>query len=271
MLKERETMEQPEFREANIENTDAPGCVDGRKDSKIKKAVPKMLAGSVHPILTAAIYYGKEFNGEFVNDQATKLTDAGYKLGVHRGLLHKKPEQNISDCGFADNVEKIIKTAQERGGEIVTRLMNIYTENSSLIQVDQDEFKIGLDNALSKIKEFDLDKIKISGETLIALFEVEELNAQAMDLEHDHAEKRVFVNLKPGVTYDTNAAVDAGDTSFDLDVPVLIEQAGVLGGEMDREDLQQFAMYSGLILFVATEMVLVEDKNKPALPVYIHS
>ncbi|MBI2029985.1 hypothetical protein HYT02_06205, partial [Candidatus Gottesmanbacteria bacterium] len=79
-----------------------------------------------------------------------------------------------------------------------------------------------------------------------------------------HEEQVAFVNLRPNTTLDTNNLNREGKQAFNLDLWAAVEQSKELGVPED------FARDASLILYMATEMVLVEKNGKPALPVQIH-
>src|SRR3989344_3159755 len=88
------------FIEANVQENYTPWCVDGRKDKDNHKPGPHMLGGSLHPLVLKALAKGTRFNEQFVLENSTVLKNAGYSLGVHRGI-HYDRENCKSDCGFA--------------------------------------------------------------------------------------------------------------------------------------------------------------------------
>ena len=222
-----------------------------------------MLGGSLHPLVLKALAKGTRFNEQFVLENSTVLKNAGYSLGVHRGI-HYDRENCKSDCGFADNLPNIIQKAKDSKEEITNRLLAVFDRYSSSFDgVSKDEFKQTIDSAYAKIVAFDPDHITCIGDALISLEETYE-HADVEHLEGDHNEVCVFVNLKTNTTLDTESGNARGLQAFNLDLWAVVEQSRVLGVD------SSFARAASLILYQATEMVLVEDKGKQALQIYIH-
>jgi len=71
--------------------------------------------------------------------------------------------------------------------------------------------------------------------------------------------------VKAGTTLDTRSLNRQGTQGFNLDLLEAMRQAKALGIDND------FTLPASLILYLATEIVLVEDKAKVALPVEIHT
>ncbi len=252
----------PSFLETAITGTEPPWCVDGRPDPQKDKG-PQMLGGSLHPVVLKAIWENQPFNQLFAAENLNALKNTGFALGVHWGS-HK--HEGTSDCGFADYLPKIIAKAQEQQYEIIRRLLAVYQQNQAVfnqIGLSQEQFITMLNQAYQKINAFLNTQVEIKGEALISLAET--LGAQVENLEGDHQEQAAFVNLKKGVTLNTNLLNEQGRQAFNLDLGSAIHQAGALGVPDD------FAIAASLILYQATEMVLVEDRQKPSLPVVVHS
>jgi len=114
-----------------------------------------------------------------------------------------------------------------------------------------------------QVKTYSSDKIGITGETLVK--SAEDNDAICETVEGNHAEQVAFVNLKPNTTLDTAALNQQGDQAFNLDAWALQKQAKTLGVP------DEFSIPASLTLYSATEIVLVEDKGKPALAVEIRN
>ncbi len=226
-----------------------PGrCIDGRNADDSLEG-PQMLGGSVHPVLIRTIATGEDFDRNTLRQGLQSLSDKGYQLGVHRGS-HKNPEQGKCDCGLCDQLQTILSTAVDKKDEITRRLQAIDI-NPQL-----------LDEAFRKISSFALDKVRITGEDIIQV--AKDTRATVEEVQGDHKEETAFVNLKQNSTFDTRGANTQERQAFNLDLWAVLEQIEALG--IDRD----FAFVSSLILYQATEIVLVENKGKPALPVEIH-
>ncbi len=111
------------------------------------------------------------------------------------------------------------------------------------------------------MEQYPAENIKITGETLI--HSVEASGGATETVAGEHAEQVAFVNLQPGTTLDTNQLNRQGQQAFNLDLWAAIEQAMALGVDSN------FAIGASLILYMATEIMLVESKGKPALPVVV--
>lgn len=243
-----------QFIERELIGNEPPRCVDGRRDSQSKLG-PQMLGGSLHPVLLNTITSGKTLDKETVIKLATELKQKGFYLGVHRGA-HQNSDENKSDCGAGDRTKDIILKAISQKVEITKRLSPAIEANTELGTIGD------LEEAYSVLKKFDSEKILTSGEELIATFE--EVGASVETLSGDHNESVAFVNTRTGSTLDTIKLNEQGKQGFNLDLDAAVIQSEALGVNAG------IARALSLILYQATEMVLVEDKDKQALPVIIH-
>ncbi len=238
-----------------------PDCVDGRPYNE-PELVPQMLGGSIHPALLLLLHEEKELTLENFRYAFQRLVELGYPLGFHRGS-HKNPEENKSDCGFADNLPKILNTLVNQRDEIEERIVKVLQQNN--IDITVETVKQVLDALVSKINM--VGDPKISGDRLIkAIEEDPELSnhTYVYELVGDHKEEAALVNLVEGTTFDTNRAAQEGHQAFNLDLWLVEEIAKQLGIELN------FAVISSLALYVATEIVLVENKGKPSLPIIVN-
>lgn len=253
-------MKQYLFIEKNINQEDPDRCVDGRAAYDSLQGA-QMPGGTIHLVLIRAIDQGTIFDKEAIVDSFKKLTAAYYVPGAHRGH-HKNAGENLSDCGAADKIELILTVAKQNRDEIIKRLRPLYRQYGDLLG----SVEI-FDKAYKKISEFDLDNIKLKAEVLIE--QAEKSGAKVEDVEGNHAERKVFVNLKKGVTFDTKKANEQGWQAFNLDLREVMDKAEVLGVN------PKIAAAMSLVLYTATEMVLVEKygidlERKLALPVEVY-
>ena len=251
----------PDFKEILLSGVEPAWCVDGRCDNTIENG-PQMLGGSLHSVVLSAIATNSVFDQEYVDKNLLELHQNGFRLGVHRGS-HKHPEDGTCDCGFADKLPAIIQKAKDQRVEITRRLMDVYRENGEAIGLSESEFSQVIENAYKSIEEFDLENIQVKGEKLVSIGEGN--GAVAENLEGDHGETVCFVNLKENTTLDTIGMNEQGTQAFNLDLWMAMKQSESLGVSKD------LAMGGSLILYQATEMVLVEDNGKTALPVVVRS
>lgn len=242
------TPDLPSFLEIKTDKSKSPWCVDGRPDFSKPKG-PQMLGASLHPVVLKAVAENLTFEEQLLSQSFQTLQEAGFALGVHWGS-HKHGE--LSDCGFADRMPEIIRKAQTNNQEIINRLLKVYQNHQTVFQL-----------AYAKINAFASEKIQLKGGALIE--RAQNLGAQVINLEGDHQERAAFVNLKEGVTLDTNRLNQQGKQAFNLDLWMVVGQAKKLNLNPD------FALGASLILYQATEMVLVEDKGKAPLPIIIHA
>lgn len=241
-----------------------PFCVDGRdgpcdmaggKDAG-KHLYVQALGGSllIGVIGFIGSDHSKPFN-DFTKETINRLRESGFGSGVHRGS-HCSHE--ASDCGFADNLPIIIKRLSDKQGEIKDII------NSAAPGLINEDNQAVWDNIVKQAATASSQGSFTNGETLVADV-LEGCSSNLQTLEGDHAELSAVVNLKEGTTLNTGKLVAAGKQSFNLDLWYVLKQAAEL--KMDEE----FVKLAALGLYVATEMVLVEDKKQVRLPVLVHA
>lgn len=240
-----------DFVAKNLIGAEPARCVDGRPDPKSPQG-PQMLGGSLHPLIISTIFTNEKFNTQIIEKKLKTLKENNFALGVHWGE-HKHEDK--SDCGFGDRLKDILQTAKNNNDEILKRLKNIYAENNIETRT--------LKTAYEFIANYDINNIEIIGKDLIDL--MINNSAQSENLTGDHREQAAFVNLKSNTTLDTKNLNSQNMQAFNLDLWAAIAQTKVL--ENKNENLIRDL---SLILYMSTEMVLVEDKGKPALPIIIH-
>jgi len=220
-----------------------------------------MLGGTLHPIVLSVIFHNTEINDETIAGSAGLLKRNDIKTGAHRGS-HK--HESSSDCGFADRLKDILKAAVEKRTLITGRLQEIYKANNVKFEpLGLPPFDHLIDKAYEKLEAYREDMVKITGEKLISVIENTESTTETVN--GSHSEQVAFINLKKDTTLDTNGLNAQGYQAFNQDLMHAVDKAKLLGvpGE--------FSVPASLILYLATEIVLVEDKGKPALSVRIHS
>lgn len=247
--KPRTEMIIPEFRKLPTTLNKAPRCVDGRPDYSIEDKGPQMLGGSLHPVVLWALEQGKPINQETVNQSLSVLKGEpnNFNLGDHRDT-HTHDGHDACGCGFADRLPDIIKMAQDQRKEITNRLKSLGIK--------------GIEESYDVISNYPLNKIQSKGEALLS--RIENKGGTIETLDGDHNEVIAFVNLEENSTLDTNGLNRDGQQVFNLDLWAAIKQSQALGVS------QAFAHDASLILYQATEMVLVEDNGKTPLPVQTH-
>ncbi len=241
-----------------------PFCVDGRDGpcdmSEGKEANKHLyvqtLGGS---ILIGVIGFlesdhSQPFN-EFTQTTINQLGESGFGSGVHRGS-HCSHE--ASDCGFADNLPHIIQRLSDKADEIKEII------NSAAPGLINDNNQPVWDKLAAQAATAATQGLFTNGETLVSGV-LEACSSSLQTLEGDHAELSAVVNLKEGTTLNTGSLVAKGKQSFNLDLWYVLKQADEL--KMDAE----YVTLAALGLYVATEMVLVEDKKNIRLPVLVHA
>jgi len=224
-------------------------CVDGRKSGKPGLYL-QALGGSYHLVtLNWLLTSGKASEYKDVQQETfSVLRKKGYRLGVHQGH-HAEGEE--SDCGFADNNGKIIKTLAERADEI----WGLITQAEPILIRETSTWK----EVKKLVSKAEIEQIP-SGKDLITQA-VSGYQADLQTLEGDHKEIAAVVNLRKNTTL--NVDKNQETQAFNLDLWHVIDQVKDLGLNEKKSSLLSLGLY------VATEMVLVENKNKPRLPIII--
>lgn len=235
------------FSPINVTNKHAVCCVDGRSFTPHGICI-QMLGGTINLLILVSILSSKRLDDDLINTVCKNLQIAGFEIGAHRGF-HAKGE--MSDCGFADRLVDIVSLAQKEIDQISAKIQEIADTNSLELK------KLSL--ATEMIKDFDLSNIKMTGNELV--MKIEEFGGSVVTMQGDHAEEACFVNMVSDTTHDKASVTSQ---IFNFDVWHLASQAGSLGLDVD------LAVALSFILYVATEMILVESKGKPALPVYVN-
>ena len=233
-------------------------CVDGRKGKRqtvfekpIEGPYVQSLGGSLHPAVLNWILVKPQYMfDQVVNTTFNTLKiEKGYRIGLHTG--HHADNQEKSDCGFADNLGKIIERLKSEEKEIWEMLINA---DPSLTE-DKNEWKVIIDK-LSQVNTSDLP----NGHSLIYKNTTDH-HADIQKLEGEHQEIAAVVNTKPNTTLDVDS--NQKTQAFNLDLWWVLEQAKELGIEETKAKLLSLGLY------VATEKVLVEDKRGIKLPIII--
>ncbi len=238
-----------------------PFCVDGRTGA-VTAGTPRedslyvqAIGGSL--LFAVLVHLLEERTGDFNTtweEVRKKLSESGYSVGVHRGS-HRS--ETGSDCGFADNLPKIVARLNAAQADIrsiiegATQPFN--DEQAEIWQAVVDQAKTG-----ENLPGF------VSGEKLVGGAETS--NGSVQTLDGDHAEVAAAVNLAEGTTLDTAGLIKEGLQSFNLDLWYVLKVAEEVFA-LNKDQV----MPAALGLYVATEMVLVEDKKNYRLPVIIHS
>lgn len=233
-------------------------CIDGRPvvDAQLQPEDPEgfqMLGGTLHPIVVTVINRNAYLDENFVRTSISLLREKGLTPGIHRG--NPVHGEGKSGCGFADYLIEIIEKAKNNQEEITARILKINPDVVPLITA-----------AYIPLRKFNPHShILITGEKLIQ--SAESAGAESQTVEGEHLEEIMYINSQRDVTFDTQAANKAGWQAFNLDLGEAIDESRVLEDEIKDELSEGLS----LILGIATEMVLVEDKGKDPLQVKIHS
>lgn len=243
-----------QFLEVPTEPTKPKRCVDGRPDPNSKLG-PQMLGGSILPLFLHALDIRQPFTEQLIANGSGILRQNGFGIGAHRGS-HAHGE--ASDCGFADRLGDILSTADTRRNDIRERLLpfyQLYADVLGSIAV--------LDQAFEILRQYSRGFIEISGDNVVEL--IAEQGGDTESVQDNHGEEVAFVNLKPNTTFNTNEANSKGRQAFNLDLWAVLQEAKAFGID------EKFAAAASLILYQATEIVLVENKGKPALKVIVNN
>lgn len=239
----------PEFKTMPTTLSMPARCVDGRPDFSRTNQGTQLPGGSIFPIVLNSLEHQKAITQETVNSSLSTLKSEpnNFGIGDHRDNHHH--EGGACGCGFADRLPDIIKKAQDQRAEITKRLSDLGIN--------------GIEESYDVIKKYPLDHIQAKGEQLVSPIEANGGVIEMLDGEHN--EQIAFVNLEENTTLDTNGLNKNGQQAFNLDLWAAVKQAQALGAS------EKFARGASLILYMATEMVLVEDKGKKPLQVLIHT
>ena len=244
-----------------------PFCVDGRtgkrkiNNHEIKQPYPQMLGGSLNAVIVVGTLRTDD-NGnpllatqDFINlgqDVFRELKNAGFGLGLHTGG-HANKDKKTSDCGFADNLVKIINYLRNKHKE---KIENILKSTSLILENDKERWKEIMD-LLNKI---DLENVP-SGEKIIAILK-RSPKVAFQKLEGNHHETTALINYQDKKTLDTDNSQQK--PAFNLDMWRIDIEARTLGIDKRKAELLTLGLY------VATEIALVEDKGKKRLPILIN-
>lgn len=244
------------FPEKEISGTECAWCIDGRCGEHSSKG-PQMMGGSLSPVVIAAIVDNRALDEDFLDSKFTTLTENNFGLGVHTD-----DHAHAEGCGFAKNLDGIFNTAKDQSEGIKSLILQVLNSNSEIF-TDVSPYIQALDVAAAKLQDYE-HKFNFAGSDLINHSQSQ--GAQVVELEGAHVEQAAYINLKPNITLDVARANANGQPVFNLDLWALNQQAAALG----VDQLQATAL--GLMLYVATEMVLVE-KGDPTkrLPVMINA
>jgi len=253
----------PKFIETECNIKTPPTCVDGRNcgiDGYLKAG--QMLGGSLNIIILKAINEGKQIDKEFISKTVAQMKKLEIKVGGHTDD-HDHSEGVACGCGFADNIITILQRAQQQKDEIINRIKNVYSNNPTAYDnffgedINVSEL---LSNSLNKIISYNIsENVNSTGKQI-----VEKVNPQ-YKLKGNHGEQIAFINLKQGKTLNVVTLNNRKKQAFNLDLWMVKNQATKM-----RLNANIYVMQS-LILYVATEIVLVEDKGQMALPLVTNS
>lgn len=222
----------------------APFCVDGR-NGDVAELYPQALGGSLNIVAVKTLLEGDLSNfNDNLSAIFSSLKDAGFVLGVH-GDDHAP-----CGCGFCNNLAKIITRLKSNKEEIFKILKPHIGE-------DQMELWNTIMNKIAQAKEGDLPE---GEETLTHAKSIEGVSYQT--LTGKHQEQVAVVNLIEDTTLDVDR--NQNHQAFNLDLWYVEEQAKALNINVAQARLLTLGLY------VATEMVLVEDSQGERLPILIH-
>lgn len=247
------------FVELSITGKESAWCVDGRRSFQGKPG-PKMLGGSLHIVLLWCLWEHRPFDDHSIHLVFRILKRHGFGLGVHRGS-HKNVRSHLSDCGFADNLPAILEIAASRQNNInqaVTDLFHIHGSPLHVVGSLHEDMK----KVWQKLSDYPRGTLTLWGEDCVKA--AHKAGAIVHEVTGNHHEEEAFINLDTQTTLDTDEENREGHQAFDLDLGVILDQGKVLHLPKD------FVLLASLVLYVATEIVLVERKGKTAIPLTGH-
>jgi len=255
----------PSYKEVKTTCQEKPRCVDGRPQDTSENPLEKgsqMLGATLHPLIVSAIAGNEPFDKMYVSTNTANLKRAGFGIAVHTDT------HVPCGCGFCANLGSILQKVSDKKEKILEALGRIHEDNRDVLNdyltnlgIDPQSFEELIRAGADKITSY--KQLKIEGQELLNTMRTDQ-QAPCLLLDGEHEEQRAYVNLKPNSTFDTDSMAERGKQAFNLDLWAAVEQCQVLGVGAGE------AVAQSLILYVATEMVLVEDAGKEALPLYVH-
>lgn len=230
----------------SVNETEAPGCGDGRPNASGAETVyPQVLGGSIFFALIRAI---KDEMAEpesvtnsinhYAKDTFGALTEHGYGIGVHRDD-HSTHSNAKSGCGAADRAKDILTEISSLDDSIIDAVEQIapglLPEESEL-----EKFKQAAGRLANR------DGFVPSGEEIITV--AENSGAKTMVLKGDHEERGAILNLREGQSLNVAEANAEGHQVFNVDAWYASKVAEKIGIELRG--------YETVLHYVATGRVL---------------
>lgn len=226
----------------------SPFCVDGRESTDADEPLyPQALGGSLH---FAVLSYLLDDTNTYpdmkfaITQTFQTLKDQGFALGVH-GDDHAP-----CGCGFCNKLRTIVTRLQEKKDDIANIL------SAGVPNFDKVKWKNLIENVGNNIHG---KTVKGGAETLEHAKSID--GVQFQTLTGSHQEVVAVVNTIERTTLDTKT--NQSSQAFNLDLWYVQEGARALGLPMEESTLLSLGLY------VATEMVLVEDTGKSRLPIFV--
>ncbi len=224
-------------------------CVDGRfgkVNNKDYGAYPQLLGGSLHFVVLSRLF-NKSENGwnSSIQKIVSALSSLGFKTGVHTSTYSNSSE---SGCGFADNLRSVFKVFLQNFSKIKGSI-----DKLSVFDLDLQNWSV----IRSLLNKFSIGSIP-SGKDLIQM--AVKHKALLQSLEGEHQEQAVIINTVEDTTLEiSREALSA----FNLDVWLVSKVARLFSWDV------KLSVGLSLGLYSAVEIVLVEQKGKPPLPVFV--
>lgn len=235
-------------------------CVDGRKGKRadwqnheLDRPYVQSLGGSLHPVILNWILNRPESTYDQVAEETFgQLEEKGYRIGMHTDS--HADGQKKSGCGLADNLGSIISRLKTDSKTI----WNLLIETDPTLKSKENVYlKIirQLEKVTSSLSGIPSGHQNIFGNKGKFSGDLQKLNG-------DHKEMAAVINTKPNTTLDVDNNQDT--QAFNLDLWWVLEQAKEIGIDETEAELLSLSLY------VATEMILVEDKRGIRLPIIIN-
>lgn len=291
------------FYEKPANTQDPKRCIDERLDfpTSQQSSSQQETIGNQYPGGTAylAIIWALDQGWSIAPGTLTVIDDMtlkplGYKSGGHRGAhsdehaqevmqqLQNGEELHQSGCGFFDNLPAIIAIASKDAKHAIEqRLTASYNQNPPLQEflraqagiMSEESWQQILTTAFEKLASYTdtrHTKIELASEPLAKRMEGKGAHMQLLTGPHN-GQKR-FINLVPGVTFNTETAAKNGDPAFNFDLADFTATIGVLRQNGFSAISTPDAIALSLILYEATSDALgLTEPDAPTRMPVIHA
>lgn len=249
----------------------------GAKTRQDIPVYPQLLGGSLNIVDVAwAWQTGETPYLNLMRQTFGDIRQLGYTVGLHTGNHGQFDEQTHecvgrSDCGAADNKRAIFQCLIDNQAEIWQMLLDATEGDVHDYLVNQNNRRLIWSRIIKNISKLPLDQLPENGGPIVN--DPSNNGVAVQRLHRDHQEKLAVVNMRPGTTLNVQALNRDNLQAFNLDLWYLEEVLGELNkGKTNDEIIDlDYAKILTLGMYVATEMVLVEQKDKKRLEIDVRS